>query len=699
MTFDWFTRNYTAGAHQFLIELATAGAPFQHFTIDLLPTVENVAIIGIGTYPAHTAMVGEPVEVWIEVRNDGPVGLIVPVRLTFPSASKRPEIRSLRVGPGKTARVSFDWNTSNYDAGTHLLRAATSNYDAGTHLLRAAILLDNNVTVGQTSAELRLLLTPLVIMATIVDVAVSPESPRVGEPVTITVTVRNDGRIPANIPITLHFLSGDKQPETRRPRIDAGATGTTSFTWRTSRYLPGIHAFALAVPSAPPATHRFTVELLPPIVDVAIVGMGSDPGETAVKGQAVQIWVDVINNGPLALNVPVQLALPSDQKTPERKSSRIEPGEPARVEFIWKTANYDAGVHTLTATLLADYNITELDTSATIQIRLVPAQLMASIIEISWSPKSPVVGEPVSIAVAVRNNGLVAANIPVTLYFPSGDKLPETRRPRVAPGAVGSASFDWRTSRYEPGEHLFRVQIIGVVGAVRDFAIELLPPAVDFAVVDFLPPEPLRPTVKGDWVHITAVVQNLGPHAGRGVVVLLDNVNHDPMYEKSVSLEPGEARNVEFTWKTLRYPVGEYDLLVRIDAEFDTNSTNDHSDPARVHLLTNRDITVGFGNDIQPAVFGEPTGEAAMRSASIYPSEIQVTSEAQLPVDNLISPVSYSPMRVPPRPTSSKYHPARVYWLWRAAQISPWKCARFQQLTGTSQPRAVICPQAATLVR
>ena len=685
VTFDWFTRNYAAGAHQFLIELATAGTPFQRFTIDLLPTVENVAIIGMGTYPVHTAMVGEPVEVWIEVRNDGPVGLIVPVRLTFPSASKRPEIRSLRVGPGETARVSFDWNTSNYDAGTHLLRAA--------------ILLDNNVTVGQTSAELRLLLTPLVIIATIVDVAVSPESPRVGEPVAITVTVRNDGRIPANIPITLHFPSGDKQPETRRPRIDAGATGTISFTWRTSRYPPGIHEFAVVVASAPPATHRFTVELLPPIVDVAIVGMGSDPGETAVKGQAVQIWVDVINNGPLALNVPVQLALPSDQKTPERKSSRIEPGEVARVEFIWKTASYDAGVHTLTATLLADYNITELDTSATIQIRLVPAQLMASIIEISWSPKSPVVGEPVSIAVAVRNNGPVAANIPVTLYFPSGDKLPETRRPRVAPGAVGSASFDWRTSRYEPGEHLFRVQIIGVVGAVRDFAIELLPPAVDFAVVDFLPPEPLRPTVKGDWVHITAVVQNLGPHAGRGVVVLLDNANHDPMYEKSASLEPGEARNVEFTWKTLRYPVGEYDLLVRIDAEFDTNSNNDHSNPARVHLLTARDITVGFGNDIQPAVFGEPTGEAAMRSASIYPSEIQVTSEAQLPVDNLISPVSYSPMRVPPRPTSSKYHPARVYWLWRAAQISPWKCARFQQLTGTSQPRAVICPQAATLVR
>ena len=60
--------------------------------------------------------------------------------------------------------------------------------------------------------------------------------------------------------------------------------------------------------------------------------MGSDPAASAVRGQQVQIWVDVINNGPSALTVPVQLAFPSDEKQPERKSPWIEPGQTARVE-------------------------------------------------------------------------------------------------------------------------------------------------------------------------------------------------------------------------------------------------------------------------------------------------------------------------------------------------------------------------------
>ena len=248
-----------------------------------------------------------------------------------------------------------------------------------------------------------------------------------------------------------------------------GESAVATFTWRTSRYEPGGHGLAVAVASTPPSKREFTVKLIPPIVDVAIVGMGSDPSESAVRGQTVKIWVDVINNGPSALSVPVQLSFPSSEKQPERKSPRIEPGEIARVEFAWKTANYDRGVHSLTAALLAEHNITVSDTSATIDIRLISPQLIASIVDVSWSPDSPVVGDPVAITITVRNDGLAATNIPITLHFPSNVKQPETRRPRVAPGSTGSASFEWRTTRYEPGDHVFRAQIPGVAGAIREF--------------------------------------------------------------------------------------------------------------------------------------------------------------------------------------------------------------------------------------
>ena len=900
-TFDWLTGNFAVGTHQFRVELVDGDIADQHFTIDLLPTVENVAIVGMGTYPAETAMVGEPVEVWIDLRNDGPVTLNVPVRLRFPSASKRPEVQSPRVGPGETARVWFEWKTPKYKPGIHTLSAAilldnnitpgrtteeirfaltpliinativdiavspeaprvgepatitatvrndgriaanipvtlhfppggrqpetrslridpgvtgtiaftwrtiryqpgaqafvvevasdppstrqftvellppivdvaivgigsdpsesavkgqevkvwvdvinngpsalnvpvqlafpsdekkpqgksiritpgetervtfiwkTSTYEPGFHTLDATIDLAGNVTQGSTYAELQFLLTPSVITATVLGISASPEAPRVGEPVTITVTVRNDGIVAANIPVTLRFPSDDKQPETRRPHVKPGATAEARFTWRTGRYPPGLHSFVAEVASTPPAARPFTIELLPALVNVSIVGMGSDPAESAIRGQHVKVWVDVINNGQSALNVPVQLAFPSDEKRPERKSPWIEPGQTARVEFTWKTSNYGAGEHLLTATLLAEHNITELAKSATIRIRLVSPRLAdsiaASIVDTSWHPASPVVGEAVSIEVTVRNDGIVAVRIPVTLHFPSADKQPETKRPRVAPGAVGTASFTWRTSRYEPGDHVFRVQIPGVAGAFRTFDIELRPPEVDFAVVSFQTPDPMRPIVKGDWVEITVVLQNQGPYPGRGTVYLLNGYNADAMYEQSASLEPGEFREVEFTWKTLRYPVGGYELLARVDAEHDTDHSNDRSDLAPVHLLTDRDITVGFGSAVRPAVFAEPTSKVSLSSIPRYRNDISVVGNGHTPVDRPIAAASDLSMGVSPQPANRNSDPVRMYWRWRSAQKSPWQCARLQQTVGESLPRAVVCPKAPALVR
>ena len=156
---------------------------------------------------------------------------------------------------------------------------------------------------------------------------------------------------------------------------------------------------------------------------------------------------------------------------------------------------------------------------------------------------------------------------------------------------------------------------------------------------------------------------------------------------------------MEFTWKTLRYPVGGYDLLVRVDAEYDTEPSNDVSDPMQVRLLTDRDITVGFGNNVRPAVFAEPTSEAVLRAAPWYPNDIQIAGVDRFMIDPPMRPASESSIGVAPKPMAGKYDPSRMYWQWRSAQISPWECARFQQTVGESLPRVVVCPKAPALVR
>jgi hypothetical protein len=209
----------------------------------------------------------------------------------------------------------------------------------------------------------------------------------------------------------------------------------------------------------------------------------------------------------------------------------------------------------------------------------------------------------------------------------------------------------------------------------------------------------MHPIVKGDWVEITVVLQNQGPYSGRGTVYLLNGANPDAMYEQAASLEPGEFTEVEFTWKTLRYPVGGYELLARVDAEYDTAPNNDRSDLAPVHLLTDRDITVGFGNAVGPAVFAEATSKAGPSLMPKYRNDISVIGNRQTPVDRPIAAASDLSTGVSPMPTGRNSDLVRMYWRWRSAQTSPWECARLQQIVGESLPRAVVCPKAPALVR
>ena len=770
----------------------------------LAPTVTaDVELVSMVSTPPVAAMQGQWVEIQVAVRNNGSTAVNVPILLTFPSEEKSPERKSPRILPGETAVASFTWKTRNYEPGLHVLRAE--------------ILLENNLTPGDTSAELQFLLEPRTITATILEVSTVPEAPVVGEAVSITILVRNDGPISANIPVTLHFPSADKQPETRRPRIAPGATAAANFTWRTGNYLPGIHDFRVEFPATSPSDQRFAVELLPAPISVSIVGINTDPAESAPRGEWVEVYVTVRNDGPTPVNVPVQLTFPSEEKRPERKSPRILPGETAVASFTWKTRNYEPGVHVLRAELLLENNLAPGDTSAELQFRIDPPVTSATILEISTVPEAPVVGELVSITVLVRNDSPISANIPVTLHFPSADKQPETRSPWIAPGATATANFTWRTGNYLPGRHDFRVEVsatspsdqrfavellpapvnVSIVGigtnpaesavrgdwveiwvAVRNdgpvatrvpveltfpssdkkperkslriapgqtarvaftwktanydvgphilvatllseanvaegdtsaqlrfrltarrFTVELPPPAVDFAVVDIYPPSVAHPVVKGDWVEVAALVRNLGPGEGRSAIQLYNETERKVMYKKNLSLEPGESRVVEFTWKTLRYTEGENEIFVRSNAAYDENRDNDRSPTAIVNILTNRDITVGFGVGDLPGATADATSVPTLRTTAAYLDEILVLGSGATPAGRVTLIPPSARVGTQPQRVDDAGNPAAIHRLRQSAQTSATDCVRLQSLLGQNQPRGVLCPKAPALIR
>ena len=830
-TFTWRTSRYEPGEHVFRVE--APGSEWT-FAVPLAAPMSDFNVVE--TYapdPDMPSVRGDWVEVSALVSNAGPQAGRATVSLSDAARGETMYRENLDLDAHEMRTVHFTWKTLRYEPGIYNLQVAaegandTNRDNDVAEVGPITVLDDGNISVGyggdHLELQLRQQLSEPVLPAkpnfSIGVISWEPKAPAVGDVVSVTVEVRNDGSRPGRVPVTLHFPSDEKQPQTREPRARPGETSVATFTWRTGRYEPGAHVFRVAVPGD---ERSFTVALVAPapVVDAEIVGIVSNPVGVAMQGEQVEIAVTVLNKGSHAMRIPVWLTFPSASKQPERESPMVQPGQSDVATFTWKTSNYEPGDYTLTADLLADGNTTTGDTSATIELRLTPPVIAATIADISVFPASAVVGERVTVAVSVRNDSPIPANIPVTLHFPPTDKQPETRNPRAAPGETVVASFDWRTGRYEPGDHVFSVAVPGdewsftaslvapvpavppgggavgpavvappaaapasfaiagiswspaapVAGepvsitveisnegaqagsapvtlyfpsadkdpetfrpraapgetVIRKFTwltgryapgthrfrvetssdrkvffIELLPPTVDFVVGEIYPPNPSHPIVKGDWTEVAALVSNIGRYEGRARVSLRDLTEGRVMYDQNVALGPDESRVVEFTWKTLRYDVGGHWLRVEAEAKYDADTSNNYSEQAWAEILTNRDITLGFGG-------GNPEPEQGMiveaskpriKSAPEVPAGIAVLNDAP----SAIMERGFKPLQemlsVDPLLQSGSLSGLAADLGAQDYRMSPYLCAQRQQPTGWLQEHGKQCPGVWALVR
>ena len=306
------------------------------------------------------------------------------------------------------------------------------------------------------------------------------------------------------------------------------------------------------------------------------------------------------------------------------------------------------------------------------------------------------VGDAVSITVEIANHGTSSISVPITLYFPSEDKQPETRRPRIGGGDTATATFTWRTSRYEPGTHSFRLEN---AGGAETFSIVLLPQTVDFEVVEIRAPNPAYPIVKGDWVEVAALVRNNGKYEGRATISLWDMTHHRLMYEDGISLKAGESGVVEFTWKTLRYELGEHLLQVEAEAEYDTDTSNNNSEVARTEILTNRDITLGFPEDYKGPQRSAPNSPARIKTPGVSAIEIAVFG----PDPAATMTAQFAPVFENPEVSRATETPTQTTSGTSARDDSfapsPFQCAQNQHVAMGSRSGGEQCPGVWALVR
>ena len=680
-------------------------------SVTLMPPPVNVAITEASA--SHSTLVlgrHDSVEIRATVNNLGDQAAVVAVHL-YEEGNPDDVIRSptANVLPGQSTEVVMEWPLpSDISVGEYTLRLMADVADDSQH--------ENNrqsipITVrGEYSDD------------DLINIAVRPGPAFLGEDVNVSVSVYNPTGTTLSIPISLETNGIQSSSNERNPLVQPEQWATREFVWRTGDQSPGMFAVTAsadfgeytwneigAATRIATATEFVTLQ-----VDAEIIAMYTSPSSTAPLGEPVTVSVEVRNNGGAAIHVPVELTFPAVDKAPERRSPRILPGETTTVEFTWYTRNYEPGRHSLYARLTGSGNITGGSTAAEAQLLLTPPEMAATIETISTYPFSARVGDSVEITVVVRNDGPISAYIPVTVYFPSSDRQPETRSPLTQPGSTSVASFRWRTSNFKPGEYIFRVAIQAQNGSspvvsARTFTVELLPPEVDFAVLELFPPDSTNPLERGEWVDIQVKLQNLGRYAGRGSILLNDLTADKTLYSRDISLDPGESRVVTFVWKTLRHALGDHRLHVIVSADYDGNHLNDTSDTITVSVFTDRSITLGVGANLPlEYIIGEVT-EPALITRAGEESAIALLSANPIATGTLNGPDGFGSF-VPVGVSNAEDLPVvsltnraertiAVYRLSQLARVEPHACARFQRALGHVEPRAIICPQTSALVR
>lgn len=401
-------------------------------------------------------------------------------------------------------------------------------------------------------------------------IAVSPQHPRAGEPVTITVAVANSGDQDAYA-VRVRLFDGD--PEAGRqladhefPAVRCG--GRQSLIVEAGGLTAGAHdLYAVVDPVAGEistannaARRSLTVQPADSILDLAVAAdaIVFEPLEP-LMGDMVTIRCGVHNAGTVGLeNVKVRLydgppeagrRLLDDY--PEFLLSVISPGATGWITVHKETADW-GGRHDIWVVADPDNETGDMDRLNNRAHReLVVAgsegvDLTVGADDIAFDPAAPAAGDPVTVRCRVANRGS-AASPPCTALISVGDAAPVERElAALAPGEAVTIALPFATAGLA-GSCAVRVEVdpgntTGDVNLQNNTAVrELYVGAADLAVFsDDITFEPVRPLL-GDDVAISCTIRNIGARAAEGCAYTVYNGSPD---EGGTVIQSGELPQI-----------------------------------------------------------------------------------------------------------------------------------------------------------
>jgi len=495
-------------------------------------SLPDLVIEGITLSPTRPS-IGDKVIFTVTIKNQGS-GKAGSSHVYFYVDNARQNSASVNtIEPGATANITFAWTAQ---AGSHSIKAVADSEEE---------VVESDETNNDYTYVFSVLAPDLIIDT----ITWSPENPSVGDKVTFTVTIKNQGYITARFSQVDFHIDGASRGYQDVPRIDAGAAVTKTFTWITRAGSHEIKAIADSnnvVTESDETNNEKTVTFSTATPDLIIQTITWSPASPSV-GDAVTFTVTIKNQGSGRAEYSLVAFYIDDARQNSASVNRIDADATANITFAWTA---QAGSHAIKAVADSNNVVTESDETnneKTVTFSTATPDLIIQ--TITWSPTSPSVGDTVTFRVTIKNQGSGIADSSRVAYYIEGSPAVYQDVQEINAGAAVTKSFTWTA---EAGSHTikavadFREMVVesDETNNAKTVTFSTLPP--DF-IIQNITWSPANPSV-GDTVIFTVTIGNQG--SGRGDYSRV-SCYVDDIYLSSASVDriaPNGTDIETFTW-------------------------------------------------------------------------------------------------------------------------------------------------------
>lgn len=481
------------------------------------------------TWLPEDAAAGDTVTFTVTIKNQGGGRAAASRTAFYVSGGYQGYLNIQAIDADTEVTTTFQWQATT---GSHTV-SAIADHDS--------ILVETHEDNNKMTKTIPIIPPDLIIS----DIAWTPENPAIGDIITFTVTLKNQGGGKAeNLRVT-YYIDDVLLTSDTVVKLESGVSANRTCTWKSQN---GLHIFRALVDfnnyviESNENNNDNSVTIIPNMPDLAIGTVTWSPADVPA-GKEVTFTINIENQGSLSAGPSRVTYYVDGANVGYADIGRLDAGATVTEYLIWAAT---AGYHTIEIVADSTNQILEIDEASNSKIVTLPPPDLV-IQDITWSPLDASIGDTITFTATFHNQGgSQTQNAQATCYV---DDLPVASPdlPEIESAASITRTFEWVA---EAGIHGIRItadinnRVTEADETNNDRAINFATMTPDLVIQDisWLMDYPLI----SDEVTFTVTVKNQGSDIASGSQLTYSIDESPDVYREIEPVPAGDTVTVTF---------------------------------------------------------------------------------------------------------------------------------------------------------